>query len=179
MTRILAVLFAGLTALTLAACGSDPDFNDADVAFVNGMIPHHRQAVEMAQMAEGAGASPEVQDLADRIDAAQGPEIDTMTGFLEDWDQPVPAESDMGSMGGMEGMMSDSDMQELMGLSGAEFDERFLTMMIEHHTGAIAMAQREQEDGQNPDAIDLAEQIEAAQAEEVTEMEGLLETVGS
>ncbi len=174
MTRIFAVLFTALTALTLAACGSDPDFNDADVAFVNGMIPHHRQAVEMAQMASGAGASPEVQDLADRIEAAQGPEIDTMTGFLEDWEQPVPDASDMGSMDDMDGMMSDSDMQELMALSGAEFDERFLMMMIEHHTGAIADAQREQQDGQNADAIDLAEQIEAAQVEEIAEMEGLL-----
>ncbi|MBA2390528.1 MAG: DUF305 domain-containing protein [Geodermatophilaceae bacterium] len=175
MTRILAVLFAGLTALTLAACGSDPDFNDADVAFVTGMIPHHRQAVEMSQMVGGADASPEVQALAERIAAAQGPEIDTMTGFLEDWDQPVPDEMDMDSMGDMDGMMSDSDMQELMGLSGPQFDERFLTMMIEHHAGAIADAQQEQQDGQNADAMDLAEQIEAAQAEEITEMEGLLE----
>lgn len=175
MTRIFAVLFAALTAVTLAACGSDSDFNDADAAFVTGMVPHHRQAVEMAQMADGAGASPEVQDLADRIEAAQGPEIDTMTGFLEDWDQPVPDASDMGSMDDMQGMMSDIEMQEMMALSGTEFDERFLTEMIEHHKGAIAEAQQEQQDGQNADAIDLAEQIEAAQAEEITEMEGLLE----
>lgn len=79
-------------------------------------------------------------------------------------------------MGGMPGMMSEEQMQALEGASGAAFDEMFLEMMIEHHTGAIQMAQTEQSDGQYPEAIDLAEQIEEGQTAEVETMQDLLGT---
>ncbi len=71
-------------------------------------------------------------------------------------------------------MMSDEDMNNLMNASGAEFDQLFLTMMIEHHQGAIEMAKTEQSDGKNADAIALAEQIESAQTAEITTMQALL-----
>ncbi len=79
-------------------------------------------------------------------------------------------------MGGMPGMMSEEQMQALEGASGAAFDEMFLEMMIEHHTGAIQMAQTEQSDGQYPEAIDLAEQIEEGQTAELETMQALLGT---
>jgi uncharacterized protein (DUF305 family) len=89
---------------------------------------------------------------------------------------------DMGSMGGdsgdpsegMSGMMSEDDMAALMDASGVEFDQMFLGMMVEHHRGAIDMAQTEQSDGENPQAVDLAAGIEAAQTDEVASMEELL-----
>ena len=74
----------------------------------------------------------------------------------------------------MPGIMSDDDMKRLMNASGAEFDQMFLTMMIEHHQGAIEMAKTEQSDGKNADAIALAEQIESAQTAGITTMQGLL-----
>ena len=182
------ITFAVVAALTVAGCGNDTDsngstdssggqFNDADVTFAQSMIPHHEQAVEMATMASEQASSPEVKQLADKIAAAQGPEIDTMTGWLEDWGQEVSSDSTSGmdhSGSGMSGMMSDDDMESLGAATGAEFDQMFLTMMIEHHTGAIEMAKTEQQDGENPDAIALAEKIEADQTAEIAQMEDLL-----
>ncbi len=192
----LAALFAAAT-LTLAACGDDggasssgSDHNDQDVAFASDMIPHHAQAVQMAQMAEDRADNPQVQELASQIEAAQGPEIDTMAGWLEDWNEDVPPtdmgdmggtndndmDHDMGDMGGtdMPGMMSETAMDELGGSTGADFDSMFLRMMIEHHEGAIEMARTEQQEGKNPDAIQLAKDIEAAQTDEIATMEDLL-----
>lgn len=201
--KYLAVAALAVTGtLTLAACGSDDDsmgdmpgmgsssdmrsttttspdatadFNDADVTFATDMIPHHRQAVEMAELAETRAESQEVKDLAAQIEAAQDPEIETMTGWLTAWGQPIPEDmTGMDMSGSMPGMMSMEDMQNLENASGAEFDQMFLTMMIEHHQGAIEMAKTEQTDGSNEAAIQLAEDIEAAQTTEITTMEGLL-----
>ena len=145
--------------------------NAADVAFVQGMIPHHAQAVAMTDLAATRAASPAVKDLAGRIARAQGPEIDQMNGFLRTWSAPA---GDMASMGGMSGMMSDQQMTELGATSGPAFDRMFLQMMTEHHTGAITMAQTELAQGQDPEAKALAQKIIADQQAEITEMQGLL-----
>lgn len=152
------------------------DFNAADVKFATDMIPHHRQAVEMAKLAEDRAESAEVKSLAEQIEGAQDPEIETMSSWLKAWGEPVPEEMsgmDHGS-GSMSGMMSTEDMNKLEEASGKEFDTMFLTMMIEHHEGAIEMAKSEQSQGSNEDAIALAKQIEQAQTEEITTMQGLL-----
>ncbi len=196
LTALLALLLAGV--LGLAACSNDDtssssgdtstaQFNDADVEFAQGMIPHHQQAVEMSQMAETHADSPEVEKLASDIEAAQGPEIDTMTQWLEDWGKDVPSDSSDGDMGGMDmgdgshmdtgdmpGMMSDDDMHELDQARGTTWDRMFLTLMIRHHEGAIEMAQTEQARGENPDAVALARKIEAAQTAEIATMKDML-----
>lgn len=183
--RTLAILLAVAT-LTLAGCAQDgapqtqEKFNDADVAFAQGMIPHHRQAVEMADLAAERAGSAEVKDLAAGISAAQGPEIKTMTDWLAAWGEDVPEEDmagmDHGNMSGgeMSGMMSQDQMNELAAASGASFDQMFLNMMIEHHEGAIEMAAIEQADGENAEALALAKQIEADQSAEIQVMQGLL-----
>ncbi len=175
-TSILAaLLLAGV--LTLTGCGGDTSdatasgHNDADVSFAQEMIPHHTQAVQMSKMAEQMADSDEVRALAEDIAAAQGPEIEQMTGWLEEWDEDVP-DGDM--MGDMPGMMSADEMDELDMSSGGAFDEMFLTMMIEHHEGAIEMAKVEQADGESAEATDLAAEIEKAQTEEIATMEDLL-----
>ena len=156
--------------------------NDADVAFVQGMLPHHEGALAMAQLADGRASDPRVIDLADRIEAAQGPEIETMTGWLEEWGEPLP-EEDMGGMdhgsGGMdmEGM-TEEDMTALDSTSGAEFDRMFLEMMIPHHQGAVDMAETEIADGSNPDAVDMAREIVESQTAEIEEMQTLLTELG-
>jgi uncharacterized protein (DUF305 family) len=179
-----AALAASLFAL--AACGSDDEagtsaaHNDADVTFAQQMIPHHEQAIEMAELAETRAESRGVKDLAADIEAAQDPEIETMTGWLESWDEEVPDDGMSGMDHGdsssdhMAGMMSDEEMGELQAASGAEFDQMFLTMMIEHHEGAIEMAKTERAEGENPDATSLAEDIETAQTEEILTMKELL-----
>lgn len=151
------------------------DFNEADVTFATDMIPHHRQAVAMAELAGSRAKSPEVKVLAKQIMEAQDPEIQTMSGWLTAWGESVPDDmSGMDMSTSMPGMMSSDDMDALMNASGAEFDQIFLTMMIEHHNGAIEMAKTEQADGRYPDAVALAQQIESAQTAEISTMQDLL-----
>ena len=188
MTRLLtAIALAVVATLTLAACGSNDSpssagstssskFDDADVTFAQSMIPHHQQAVQMARMARTHASSPAVKELAARIEAAQGPEIATMSGWLEDWGKDGKSGSGMSGMdmGSMPGLMSDDDLTRLDADSGATFDRMFLAMMIKHHTGAVEMATTEQSDGKNADAVALAKKIEAAQTAEIAHMKDLL-----
>lgn len=151
------------------------EFNDADVMFAQGMIPHHQQAVEMADMAlsSSAYASPEVKDLAQRIKAAQAPEIATMKAWLNAWGKPL----EMGGMSGMDhssGMMSDDEMSSLMNLTYAEFDKAWLGLMVEHHQGALEMANAVKSSGKNSEALLLADQIISGQTAEIAEMQLLL-----
>jgi uncharacterized protein (DUF305 family) len=155
------------------------DHNAADVEFAQLMIVHHRGAIEMTEMAGTRAASPEVKDLAKSIQAAQEPEIQTMSGWLETWGEEVPEGTtpvggSMGHGGGsMPGMMSEHDMAALEAASGAEFDRMFLEGMTEHHEGAISMAQTEQAEGKYAEAVALAEKIETDQTAEIEEMRGL------
>ena len=152
-------------------------FNDADVSFAQGMIAHHQQAIEMAEVAldPNVGASPEVIDLAGRIQGAQDPEISLMTGWLQSWGQPVEMDMSGGhDMASMEGMMTAEEMDQLAALTGPEFDQMWMEMMIRHHEGAIAQAQTVKAQGSNPDAVALADQIIAAQSQEIEEMQALL-----
>lgn len=160
-----------------------PEHNQADVMFVQGMIPHHQQAIAMSSQAPSRAASQEVKDLAARIDQEQGPEIEQMNQMLMAWGapRPQPGSTAMPGMPGMpmgempmHGMMSDAQMQQLGAQSGPAFDRMFLQTMIEHHTGAVQMAQNEQAQGLNPQAKELAGAIVAAQQREITEMRALL-----
>lgn len=202
-TRFAALALALGAPVLLTACGGDDDtaadipesaeFNAADVEFASGMIPHHAQALVMVDMADGRDISPETADLMERIEAAQAPEIEQMTGWLEDWDQPVPDLGDMNDMGsgdmgdmdhsdmgdmdmdGMTGMMSAEDMADLEASEGSAFERMWLSMMIEHHEGAVEMSEVELEDGEYSDALALAESIIESQQAEIAEMEALLE----
>ena len=167
----------------------DAAFNAGDVTFAQGMIPHHQQAVEMADMAldPARKAGPAVIDLATRIQGAQGPEIALMNSWLTAWNQPVMAGMKPGEtmlpgasmegmhmegmeMGAMEGMMSAADMTALSKASGPEFDKMWLTMMVKHHDGAITMSKTVQTDGQSADVKTLAGKIITAQMAEIKEM---------
>lgn len=149
----------------------DGEHNGQDVMFAQMMIPHHQQAITMAKQAAAKASSPEVKRLAADIEQAQGPEIQKMTGWLQDWGAPMrPA----GGMHMGEGMMSEHDLERLGGLSGKAFDKAFLQMMIEHHQGAIAMAGTEQAQGSSADAKALASGIVTSQSAEITKMRNLL-----
>ncbi|MCW2742396.1 MAG: Lipoprotein [Blastococcus sp.] len=160
------------------SAGAETSFNDADVSFAQGMLPHHEQAIEMAQLADGRAADPRVLDLAGRIEAAQAPEIDTLTGWLADWGADDMSAMDHGSGDGMGGMMSEQDMTMLMNATGAEFDRQFLQQMIAHHRGAVDMAVTEAADGQMADAIAMAETVRDSQNAEIAEMQKLLTELG-
>ena len=160
-----------------ASDSSSAEFNDADVMFAQMMYPHHAQAVEMAAMVQGRTDNSDVLALASAIGAAQQPEMDRMTAWLTEWGQPMPdMNMDMGGMdhsSGM-GMMTQQDMDALSAATGAEFDRQWLTMMIEHHEGAIEMANIEIADGSNADAQEMARAIVASQQQEIDTMRTLL-----
>ena len=173
---------APASAAPSSAAAVSAEHNNADVVFAQGMIPHHEQAVAMSSQAGTRAASQEVKDLAARIDQGQGPEIAQMTQMLQAWGapRPQPGASSMPGMSGMsmgampmQGMMSDEQMQQLATLSGPAFDRAFLQMMMEHHAGAIQMAQLEQTQGLNPQAKQLAGAIITAQQQEITEMQAM------
>lgn len=192
-------------ALTASACGdneTEPDsdgsgsqvsmteHNDADVAFASDMIQHHAQALSMVDLTMDRTLDPEVRQLADQIQAAQVPEIETLADWLYDWDEKVPetmrdhanAGHDMDDMGDsmegmdtdMPGMMTADDMTALQDASDAEFQTMWLEMMVEHHEGAVEMAKTETEEGRYKPAIDLANDIITSQTEEIETMQGLL-----
>lgn len=175
----------------LAACGGgdapaassstdSQSHNAADVAFATDMIPHHGQAIDMASMAATQADSPEVSQLAQQIMDAQDPEIQTMSGWLKAWGEPVP-DSTMGSMGSMDmpGLMSQKEMSQLANASGMKFDMLFLDMMIVHHQSAIDMANKELADGQNADALKLAQDIIDNQQAQIDQMQTMQKQMGS
>jgi uncharacterized protein (DUF305 family) len=180
--------------LLLAACGSAPDnrpYDDADVLFATQMIPHHEQAVVMAKLAPGHGASRPVEEVASQISAEQIPEIAQLQGMLAEWNQPAvtPAASPMGGMPGMDGgsalaaaapgMMTEDEMTRLESANGRPFDRAFLQMMITHHEGALTMAKAELADGRDQDAMLMAQNISDAQQASIQLMQQLLAERGA
>lgn len=165
-------------AASSATAAASVEHNDADVEFAQMMILHHQGALDMAVLAEGRAQNEQVQDLAARIQFAQQPEIDLMTSWLKTWgEEPAASDDAMGGMdhsGGHTGMADDDQMQQLQD-AGADFDRMFLEMMIDHHTGAITMSEEYRDNGQNEDALQLADKIIADQTDEIAEMESLLD----
>lgn len=189
--RLPRFFFAGL--LLLAACGSESNqqstastqtdltssqssFNEADVMFAQMMIPHHEQAIELADIALDPTlmASEQVKTLASQIKLAQDPEIDLMTQWLTDWDQPLMDMSEEHDML-MDGMLSVDEIAALGQLMGEEFDQAWASAMIAHHKGAIKMAKTVKEDGQSTLVQDLANLIVQAQQSEIAVLEKLLD----
>jgi uncharacterized protein (DUF305 family) len=187
-----------MSSMTTSAAASTPStsaggdtqasaHNDADVLFAQGMIPHHQQAIEMSDMLLAKqGIDPGVVSLANQIKVAQGPEIQQMQGWLADWGvatttapgggMPGMPGHDMGDMGG-EGMMSEQDMAALRDAQGAEASKLFLTQMIEHHRGAITMAQTEVDKGQFSPAVEMARSIITSQQKEIDTMQQMLSSL--
>jgi uncharacterized protein (DUF305 family) len=162
--------------------GQAMTFNKADVDFVQSMIPHHVQAVMMSDMAEAAAKDPWVRELAEEIEAAQQPEIDLMRSWLDEWDvEEADAAGHMamghGSDGaGMRGMMTAAALDGLSDAQGGAFDTMFLSMMIEHHEGAVEMAESVIEEGMDPRVEELAEDIVVAQTKEIAAMQERLDS---
>lgn len=198
---------AGLALLLiLSGCGGDDgakspqklsetEHNKADVAFATDMIPHHAQAMSMVDMTMDRDLDPEVQELVDAIRAAQTPEIETMSSWLQEWGEEVPAtmrdhvngghdghgdeESSMsdsmeGMDGDMPGMMSGKDMETLKDAPDAKFQDLWLKMMVEHHQGAIEMSEAEKDEGRFKPAVDLAGTIIKTQSTEIDTMEKMV-----
>lgn len=147
--------------------------NDLDEMFATDMIPHHRQAVEMATLAATRASDPRVKDLAARIGAAQDAEIKTMIGWLQGWGKPVPAPDKAHTAHGP-GMMDHAEMEDLAAAKGKAFDRMFCEMMVRHHEGALQMANAVKARGQNPAVKSLGAEVAKTQQAEVTTMRRIL-----
>jgi uncharacterized protein (DUF305 family) len=175
---------AAMCAITLSACampgsgqgpgpgpgmmGNTSEANAADIMFTTMMIPHHEEAIDMADLLlEKDDVSREVLDLAQRIKDAQQPEIELMESWLVEWDSPM-AGVDHG------GMMSHGDLDDLADATGAEAEELFLEQMIEHHEDAVVMANQVIRNGENPDVRELGESIRESQTAEIELMKSML-----
>lgn len=197
MNRSLLVATGVALSLSLTACGSNSTAADtnssssttqaADIAFAQLMIPHHEQAVEMADMALENASSSTVKKLATQIRKAQAPEINQMTTWLTNWGAPTTMPgSDASGMAGMDhsgmdmggmssaGMMSDDDMAALGKARGANFDRMWLQMMISHHRGALDMANEVLGTTTDTDVTALAKAIVKGQTAEIATMQKAL-----
>lgn len=160
-----------------------PGWSHEDVAFLQMMVPHHRQALEMAGLAPDRAATPAVLALAERIEAAQAPEILLMAGWLEQRGVDVPQAGDDPAMwdhgahghDGMAGMLTPVELAELADAEGEAFDRLFLTGMVRHHEGAVQMARDALRGATDPRVVELAEDVNAGQAAEVVRMQRLLD----
>jgi uncharacterized protein (DUF305 family) len=161
-------------------------YTEADVHFMSGMIGHHSQAIAMAKWAPTRAASQSIKTLTARIINAQQDEITLMSQWLRQHGQKVPEATSMGikmNMDGMEhvmampGMLTEAQMKELEASSGKKFDELFLTFMIQHHQGALAMVKElfgTPGAGQDETTFKLASDINADQETEIARMQKML-----
>jgi uncharacterized protein (DUF305 family) len=176
--RLALLAIFGLTLTVLvAACGEDETSssgsasqnasgNDIDRAFATAMIPHHRSAVDMAEIAKERSRRSEIKQLADAIITTQNAEIEQLTARDQELADAGVEAGDLGVAEHEMGMDEDASMLE----DAKPFDREFIDMMIPHHQGAIRMARVELETGQNAELKQLAEAIVDAQAKEIDEM---------
>jgi uncharacterized protein (DUF305 family) len=161
-------------------------YTEADVRFMSAMIGHHAQAIVMSGWAPSHEASGPVRRLAERIINAQQDEIATMQRWLRDRGQPVPAARPTGmkmKMDGVEhemlmpGMLTETQMRQLDQARGPEFDRQFLTLMIQHHRGAVSMVNdlfASKGAGQDQTVFKFATDVSVDQSTEVARMERML-----
>ncbi|NUP67286.1 MAG: DUF305 domain-containing protein [Nonomuraea sp.] len=145
-----------------------PTANAADITYVQDMIVHHRQALDMALLAPTRADSVKLKSLADRIRAAQGPEIQFMSTWLREQDQKVPDHH--AAHGDMPGMATPAQMAALKAATGKSFDKLFLELMINHHLGAITMSERVLTDGSHIKIEELATDVSVTQTAEIGHM---------
>ncbi len=155
-----------------------PGHTEADVAFVQAMVPHHQQALEMTAMVDERTASKQVPLLAERIEVSQTDEIAQLENWLTARDEALPGEhshhGDHAEL--MPGMLTPDELENLRAAQGRRFDRLFLTYMIRHHEGAVIMVEElfAADGGQEPQVFQLASHIESDQLVEIARMRQML-----
>ena len=162
----------------------------ADVAFMQGMIHHHRQALEMTALVSDRTDTRTIRLLAERIEISQQDEIAQMAAWLERRGEAVPGEvAGHGGQGNghdhhadhLSGMLTPEQMASLEAVRGAAFDRLFLELMIQHHLGALEMVDELMASpgaGQEVDVFRIAAEVDSDQRIEIERMERMLETIG-
>jgi uncharacterized protein (DUF305 family) len=155
----------------------------ADIKFMQGMIGHHAQAIEMTNLLATHTSSNEMKKLAQRIEISQVDEIKMMQEWLRQRGQQVPTGNEHHTHGAalMPGMLTDDEMRQLASVKGKAFDGRFLESMIKHHQGALAMVKDLFETpgaAQDSTVFAFASDVEADQSAEIARMAGMLKELG-
>ena len=158
---------------------SHVQYTGADIKFMQGMIGHHAQAVEMVALVPSRTASDDVRKLAQRIDVSQQDEMKMMREWLVARGQQIPDPRAHHMMGStlMPGMLSPEEMEHLAAAHGADFDRLFLEGMIKHHGGAITMVHElfaTEGAGQTPEIFSYASDVDADQRMEIDRMGSML-----
>ena len=158
---------------------SQVQYTGADIKFMQGMIGHHAQAVEMVALVPSRTVSGDVRKLAQRIDVSQQDEMKMMREWLQSRGQQIPDPRAHHMMGAtlMPGMLTPDEMVQLAAATGAEFDRLFLEGMIKHHSGAITMVHdlfATDGAGQTPEIFSYASDVDADQRMEIDRMGSLL-----
>jgi uncharacterized protein (DUF305 family) len=152
---------------------TNSNYTGADVMFLQMMIPHHQQAIDISNLAMKSSQDPELLALAKIIARDQAAEIKQMKAWLKD----AGASEDMGhSMDGMGGMLSADELSALQAATGKEFDILWLTGMTDHHDGAIHMTQMI-EDAQNAEIKAFGEKVIADQSAQIEQMKEMLRRI--
>ncbi|MFD4157654.1 DUF305 domain-containing protein [Streptomyces hydrogenans] len=145
--------------------------NGADFRYVQMMVVHHRQALTMTSLAPTRAGSSQVRKVAERIAAAQQPEIGAMEGWLES--NGGPRDQGAHDHHAMPGMATEAQLAELRAAKGAAFDELFLKLMVTHHEGAVTMAAEVLAQGNNVLVEEMANDVIAQQTAEINRMRSL------
>ncbi len=196
MRRAALALAAAVSLLALPACaaaaatpGSPPadatsapapapaatgPVNDADVMFLQMMIPHHRQGMAMADLARTRAVRGEVRTLAMAVETTQGDEVRAMTAWLLGWGRPLTADARAHDAHGGLHATSPEEITTLAKMTGAEFERRFLNVMIAHQTNAMEMARAEVGAGMNAQVKSFAHRIDQSRLAQVRQMLGEL-----
>ncbi|MFI0815925.1 DUF305 domain-containing protein [Streptomyces sp. NPDC021098] len=168
-----------LSAEEAAKAGDDDSPNAADRAYIGMMIEHHRQALVMTALTPDRARSAKVRRIAERIAAAQEPEIEAMRGWQQTTGGPATGEHHHGGQGGgtgtadMPGMATAEQLKALRAAKGAAFDALFLKLMIAHHRGAVSMATDVLARGNNVRVEEMATDVIAQQSSEIHRMRKL------
>ena len=175
------ILITGGPAMSPTTAAVDPDY----IRFMQDMIVHHAQALRLVAVANSLLTDPQAKTIADRIKAAQRPEIDAMARWLTARRQQVPLEatSPLTSPGpnhrAMAGMASTEQLEALASARGLAADRMFLTLMITHHEGALTMALEQRKNGADDRATELSDDISVTQSAEIRHMRQILSRLGT
>ncbi|MEZ3180357.1 DUF305 domain-containing protein [Streptomyces pimonensis] len=152
----------------------DDSPNSADVSYVRMMIQHHAQALEMTALVPDRAESPKIVKLAERIAAAQQPEIEAMKGWLRSHDKAERDDGHGHEHATMPGMATQAQLKQLRAADGKAFDQLFLTLMITHHQGAVTMSTELKGQGNNIRMEEMADDVVAQQTSEISRMRALM-----
>ena len=198
--KTLATLLTAFTPIagvvTLASAQTTPTYTQADVRFMQGMIGHHSQALEMVALIASRTTRADIRALGERIRVSQQDEIKLMKQWLHDRNQETPADMSHTDSGGhamhmqgmkmsdtlMPGMLTPQQMLELSSAKGANFDALFLKDMIQHHEGALTMVAKllgTTGAGQEPEVFRFAAEVDTDQRAEIARMGALLNSLQS